>query len=367
MTSSPSTPATSASVTASATSKALVSDPARPVRMGIYGVGHSHAAGKARALVATPNVELIGVFEPDPKLRAAAEKNPGFAGIPWLSSLDELLGDPSVVALCVEGCVDAREGTYSAMALECVKAGKHIWYDKPAGNLATFQAIIETARARNLLVQMGYMLRYNAGFKQISDWLSAGLLGDLYAVRGHMSTSSLDSGRGQGGYPGGISFQLAPHMIDQVVWLFGGRPHKVTAFLRNDATPETPSHADNTLTVLEFERGMGMIDIAHMEVAPAARRFEVYGTRGSAIIPEPFEPGGTIRLALVEASEGGGGAAGFKKGEQLVSVPPVPRSESYHHELAAFIGTLRGQQTRDRSPEHELLVEETLHRISGAA
>jgi predicted dehydrogenase len=330
--------------------------------MGIYGVGHSHAAGKARALVANPSVELVGVFEPDPRLRARAESNAGFAGVRWLDSADDLLGDPSVDALCVEGCVDGREGTYSATAKRCVEAGKHIWYDKPAGDWPTFQAVVETARAGNLLVQMGYMLRYNTGFKRIADWLRAGLLGDLYAVRGHMSTSSAAEGRGRGGYPGGISFQLAPHMIDQVVWLFGNRPHTVTSFLRNDATPATPAHADNTLVVLEFERGMGMIDIAHMEAAPRARRFEVYGTRGSAIIPEPFEPGGTVRLCLVDTPDAG---SGLKKGEQVVSVTPTPRSESYHHELAAFVATLRGQQPRDRSPEHELLVEETLHRATG--
>ena len=32
-----------------------------------------------------------------------------------------------------------------------------------------------------------------------------------------------------------------------------------------------------------------------------ARRFEVFGTKGSAILLEPFEPGGRIRLALDEA------------------------------------------------------------------
>jgi predicted dehydrogenase len=155
---------------------------------------------------------------------------------------------------------------------------------------------------------------------------------------------------------------LAPHIIDQVVWLFGGRPQKITSFLRNDATPRVPAHADNTLVVLEFDgqsRGMAMIDIANMEPSPAARRFEVYGTRGSAIVVEPFEPGSTIRLCLAEEQPG------YQRGAQTVSVTPTPRDQAYRHELAAFVATLLGQQPPDRTLDHELLVEETLHRAVG--
>ena len=331
---------------------ALVADPTKPVRIGMYGVAHSHAAGKARAIGASGDAELAGVYEPNLELRKRAQDNAAFAGARWFGSVDELLGDPDVVAVCVEGA----EGKCVRTAKECVDAGKHIWYDKPAGDLAIFRSIIGTARERGLHVQMGYMLRYNAAFRQIADWRDAGLLGDLFAVRGHMSTYASDASRGRQGYVGGVAFQLAPHMIDQTVWLLGGRPQKVSAFLRNDATPAAPQHADNTLVVLEHERSMAMIDIANMEAPPAARRFEVYGTRGSAIVVEPFEPGSAIRLCLVEA------AGGYAKGEQIVQVTPTPRDQAYRHELAAFVGTLRGTQPPDRSLDHELLVEETLHR-----
>jgi predicted dehydrogenase len=323
--------------------------------MAQLGVTHSHASGKARTMAEHPGVELCGVCEPDPVARERAQDNPAFAGLRWFDAAAEMLADQSIVAICVEGA----EGRCSELARQCVEAGKHIWYDKPAGDWPTFHAMVTTARERGLLIQMGYMLRYNAAFRQIGDWLHSGALGDLYAVRGHMSTSSGEAARGRVALPGGIAFMLAPHMIDQVVWLFGERPAKVTPFLRNDATPAAPEHADNTLVVLEFGRGMGLIDIAHMEAAPAARRFEVYGTRGSAIVLEPFEPGAAIRLCLAEPH------GGYQPGEQIVNVAPTPRQLSYRHELDAFVATLRGQQPPDRSLDHELLVEETLHRAVG--
>ncbi len=336
---------------------ALVDDPRRPVRIGMYGVAHSHAAGKARAIGASNDAELAGVYEPDPGRRARAQDNPAFAGVRWFASAQELLGDPGVVAVCVEG----PEGRCAPTAKECVDAGKHVWYDKPAGDLAIFRSIVETARERRLHVQMGYMLRYNAAFRQIFDSAAAGLLGDIFSIRGHMSTYAPDATRGNTGYTGGVAFQLASHMIDPAVWLLGGRPHTVTSFLRNDATPAAPHYADNTLVVLEFERGMAMIDVAQMEAPPAARRFEVYGTRGSAIVVEPFEPGSAIRLCLLEA------AGGYARGEQIVPVTPTPRDAAYRHELAAFVGTLRGTQPPDRSLDHEFLVEETLDRAVAPA
>jgi predicted dehydrogenase len=323
--------------------------------MAQWGTRHGHAAGKAQAMRRNPDVELVGVFEPDPQARAHAEGQRAYAGLRFFDRAEDLLGEPGVVAVAIEG-MNAHS---LPMARETVQAGKHIWYDKPAGDWPVFQQVAESARRQGLHLQMGYILRYHAAFRQIEAWTRSGLLGHLYAVRGHMSTYAPDATRGRQRYPGGIAFQLASHMIDPTLTLFGARPQRVTSFLRNDATPAVPEHADNTLVVLEFERGMAAIDIAAMEAPPAARRFEVYGTRGSAIVLEPFEPGPTVRLCLVEPGEG------FQKGEQRVELPPSPRQEAYRHELSAFVDTLTGRQAPDRTLDHELLVEETLHRAVG--
>src|SRR5688500_4784493 len=199
------------------------------VRFGLYGTGHSHAPGKLRALLDSPDVEFVGVCEDDPQLRERARANSVYAGLRFVDSAEELLEDSAVDALCVEG----TEGYCAQDAFRAVQAGKHIWYDKPAGGWTLFQAICQTAREKSLHVQMGYMLLYTAAFRHIANWGGAGLLGDLFSIRGHMSTSSTEDTRGRGGYTGGIAHQLAPHMMDQVLWLFRERPHTVTSFLRN--------------------------------------------------------------------------------------------------------------------------------------
>ena len=81
---------------------------------------------------------------------------------------------------------------------------------------------------------MGYMFRYHDGFQRIAQWVQSGLLGHVYAIRAHMSTwISEPEQRVIARHPGGICYDLAGHMLDQIVWLLG-RPQQVTAFLRAD-------------------------------------------------------------------------------------------------------------------------------------
>jgi predicted dehydrogenase len=147
-------------------------------------------------------------------------------------------------------------------------------------------------------------------------------------------------------------------MIDQIVWLLG-RPTSVSSIQHNVATPELPTYADNTLASFEFASAIASLEIAAMEPPPTARRFEVYGTGGSAIL-EPFDPSRSIRLTLRAAS------AEYPAGETVIPLPPVSRQEFYERELAAFVRVVRGEQVADRPAAHELLVQETLLRATGA-
>ena len=326
-----------------------------PLRMAQYGTKHGHAAGKMQAMLDSPDVEVVGLFEPDSERRAEMEGSSGpFGQVHWFDSEEEMLSDSSVIAVASEG----RNAESLPQTEAIVDAGKHVWYDKPAGeDWAGWQRVMGKAQDQGLLIQMGYMFRYQNGFCQIAEWVHDGLLGDIYCTRAHMSTSVDPSSRGAlAVHQGGIFFDLGGHMLDQVVYLMG-RPTRTTSFLRTDGAG--PACTDNTLGVLEFERGLAFVDIAAMEPKPMARRFEVYGTKGSAILLDPFEPPYAIRLCLEEDD------GGFVAGEQIVPVPTQSRQQTYEEELVAFVATLRGEQAPDRSPEHELLVQETLLRLTG--
>jgi predicted dehydrogenase len=327
------------------------------IRMIQFGTKHGHAAGKALAMQTNPDVELIGLYEPDVTARARARDDRAYAGIRWYESADEALSEGDVAAVAIEG----RNDESLAMAHLAITAGKHLWYDKPAGDdWPSYQRLVRQAREQSVTIQMGFMFRYHEGFRRIGEWAKSGFLGDIFSVRAHMSTWIPIVGRNGrefiSQHPGGIFYDLGAHMLDQVVWLLG-RPTSATGFFANHATPEYPSFMDNTFGVYEFERAMAFVDIAAMVARPLSRRFEVYGTRGTAII-EPFEPRPNLFVTLDQAS------AGYAAGLQSVPVADQPRQVQYERELAAFVATLRGEQAPDRSLDHDLVVQETLLRTT---
>jgi predicted dehydrogenase len=325
------------------------------LRMAQYGVGHGHASGKARAMAASPDVEFLGVYEADDAARERARSSGVYGDARWYASPEEMLGDSSVDAIAIEG----RNDESLAQAHRAIDAGKHLWYDKPAGDdWAGYVSLIEKVRRSGKHLQMGYMLRYHDAFRTVSDMARGGQLGDVFHVRVNMSTyvpatnpSNLNNRSLIARHRGGILFDLGGHVLDQVVWITG-RPRRVTAFLHNDGTPDLPQFADNTIAVLEFERALASIEISCLPVSAGARRLEVHGTGGSAIVVEQFEQAGKVKLLT-------------REGEQELSVGHPSRQEQYERELTAFVATVRGQQPPDRPLEHEILVQETLMRATG--
>ena len=328
------------------------------LRMAQIGTKHGHAQGVMQVMNEHPEVELVGVFEPDEIRRKQVEGGESWNQTNFLDSAEEILEDPSIVAVSSEGSnQESLEHTE-----KIVRAGKHVFYDKPAGNdYQRFERVVELARSQGTLLQMGYMFRKHDGFERIANWARSGFLGHIFQVRAHMSTwlpeknpeGQLIGREGLAHYQGGVMFDLGGHMLDQVVWILG-RPNKVTRFFQNSAS-KTREMMDNTLGVFEYTRAIATIDIAAMETRPMARRFEVYGTKGSAIM-EPFEPAEKIRLCLEETFED------FKKGVNTVSINDVPR---YHEPFNIFINRVLNDTTPIRESNHEILVQETLMRAIG--
>src|SRR5262245_15094440 len=326
-----------------------------PIRIAQYGTKHGHAAGKLDSLRRDPRVEFAGLFEPDRDQRRELERAGGvYAGVRWFDDVRALLDDSTIAAVASEG----RNDESLDQTEQLVQAGKHVWYDKPAGaDWAQWQRVVALAAERGLLIQMGYMFRYHNGFQRIAEWARSGLLGQVYAIRAHMSTwISEPERRVIARHPGGIFYDLAGHMLDQIVWLLG-RPDQVAAFLRDDSGA-VPGFKDNTLAALSYPQALAYVDIAAIEATPVARRFEVYGDRGSAIM-EPFEPARSARLCLAEAH------GDYRRGEQLIPLQEQSRQALYDLELEAFVASILGERPPDRSPDHDLQVQETLLRITG--
>lgn len=319
------------------------------IRIGQIGTGHAHASGKIEAIRKSADFELVGVVEPDPARRAAAEKTPAYAGVPWMSE-EQLLNATGLQAVAVETEVKDLLGT----AGRCIAAGKHIHLDKPAGeSLPEFKRLLDAATARKLTVQMGYMFRYNPAFVLLFQLLREGALGEVFEIDTVMSKLLVGPERARMlGYKGGSMFELGCHVIDAVITVLG-RPQKVTPHNRSVAGD---GFADNQLAVLEYPKATVTVRSALVEVDGGPRRqFVVCGTKGTYDI-RPLEPA-AARLAL-DAPRGE-----WKRGYQDVKFPKM--TGRYDGDFADLAAVIRGEKPFAFTPEHDLTVQETVLLASG--
>ena len=321
------------------------------IKIAQIGTGHAHASGKMQAVRKYPEIfNVAGIAEPDPK-RSKALNDPAYLGLTTLTEA-AILADESIQVVVVETEVKKLVPT----ALKCIKAGKHIHLDKPAGeSLESAKKLHQEADNRKLTVQMGYMLRYNPSFEFLFQAVKDGWLGEITEVIGMMGKKASDGLRKElSQYKGGGMFELACHLIDATVTILG-KPLKVAAY-NHRTTPDKDTFIDNQLAVLDYKKAIATIRCNHADPAGfKSRMFSVTGTQGTILI-QPLE-GGKVHLTL-DRPQGK-----YKKGTQEISLPRSPgRYDKEFIDLAAII---RGEKKLAWNSKHDIDAHEAVLKASG--
>ena len=321
--------------------------PLKRIRVGQIGTRHAHASGQLQTILAQPELfECVGVVEPDDSRRQALKDHPVYSQTNWITEEDLFqTSDLKIVA------VETEVRDLLATAMRCVEAGLHIHLDKPAGeSLERLIQLHQAADENNVLIQMGYMYRYNPAFQFLFNAFEKGWLGEVFEIHGVMSKTVDDVTRRElAEYPGGSMFELGCHLIDPLMTLLG-IPHRVTAHNRT-SHPEKDDLLDNCLAVFDFDQATATIRSSLIEPEGGRRRqFVVCGTQGTIAI-RPLEPP-QLELTLAKDVEG------FKKGHHSVTLPKAPgRYHGAWQDLASAIS--EGRRLRWTS-EHDIAVQRAI-------
>ncbi len=140
----------------------------------------THQENYARAFAADPRCRLVGLTdEPTDERRAALNRKLAEElDIPFLENFSEAVRreDVDFVSICSEPERRLR------LTLECVEAGKHIYFDKdPAPTVAAARQIAEAVSKRGLLSQAFSLVRVPAA-AQAKAAFESGELGDLIGL-----------------------------------------------------------------------------------------------------------------------------------------------------------------------------------------
>ncbi len=313
----------------------------KPIRVGQIGVGHAHAS-KLAAYMDSPDYEVVGIVEADQALRAQAETRAPFRDCTWMSE-EQLLSTPGLQVVLVETHVRDLLAT----ATRCIAAGKHIHLDKPAGtSLPSFTSLLQQAEQQQLIVQLGYMYRFNPAIVLLRQLIEAGAVGDVFEAHAVMSKVVAPKARVEHAeFSGGMMFELGCHLIDLMVGLLGA-PERITPFAQHAAVADDPL-LDNMLAVFEYPRALATVKTSAMEVEGFARRhLVVCGTKGTMHIQPLDSP--SARLTLSEPH------GQYAAGTHELTFPKFTR---YVADAADMAQVLRSEKPDDFGYAHELAVQ----------
>ncbi|KAB2877151.1 MAG: Gfo/Idh/MocA family oxidoreductase, partial [Pseudorhodoplanes sp.] len=140
-----------------------VKDDGGALRVGVIGAGIM-GANHARVFAGLPDIELVGVADPNPQQRDLVTR---ILGCPALDNYEALLDlKPQAVTIA------APTHLHHAIALKCIARGLHVLIEKPvATNVDEGREIIAEARRAGVTLMVGHVERFNPAVVAIKQAL----------------------------------------------------------------------------------------------------------------------------------------------------------------------------------------------------
>ena len=206
--------------------------------------------------------------------------------------------DIDVVSVCTPNAL------HEEMVLAFLKAGKHLYIDKPLTvSLDSALRIQRAAQESKSLVQMVMNNRFLPATLRAKQLAEEGRLGEITAFNcRYLHSGSVDEFKPMGwkqGMEGGVILDLASHALDLVTWI-AGFPTEVSCLTNTlyksrptkTGGTETALSEDHALLTLRLNNGaLGCCEASKISTgAEDELTFEIYGKKG-ALRFNLMEPG----------------------------------------------------------------------------
>lgn len=248
-------------------------------------------------------------------------------------SYDQLLEDEDVDAIVVATPVP----THAELAKRALRAGKHVFVEKPMALTSTdAQELVSLAEARSLTLMPGHLLLYHPGVARLKTLVDNGELGDVlyvYGNRQNLGTIRKDEN---------ALWSLGVHDLSVILHLLGEEPVELWArgesFLKDGVE-------DVVFCYLRFPSGK----VAHMHLSwldpHKMRRMTVVGSQKMAVFDDmELDRKLTVYDKAAEQTVGTYGEWRTRTGD--ISSPFVPNDEPLRVECTHFLRLVGGEGDR---------------------
>lgn len=265
--------------------------PAQPLKLAIAGLAHGHVSGFLNNATKRAEVQIVAIFDADPKLGAAYIKRYNLPESAFYTELAKMLDTvkPEAVATFTS--------TYDhAVVVEaCTKRHIPVMMEKPlAVSVAQARAMEQAAARTNTPVFVNYETTWYRShgeiWKLIKDQKAGGDIRRMVAMDGHQGpkeinvqpeflswlTDPVKNGAG-------ALFDFGCYGANLMTWLMDNqRPLKVTAIAQTNKPQIYPRVDDEATILVEYPKAQGIIQ-ASWNWPFSRKDFEVYGEKGYAI------------------------------------------------------------------------------------
>lgn len=235
----------------------------------------------ARNLSETPGAELAAICDLRPEVLKQAKSR--YPNVRCTSSFDDLLDDSGLDAVAIATPVS----THADLALKALRAGKHVWVEKPlAGSSGAARQVVEEAARCGRVLLVDHTFIYMGAVRKVKEIIAGGSLGNLFyydSVRVNLGLFQHDVS---------VIWDLAVHDVSIIGYWIPGTPKAVSC----TGVAHLPGHpADMAYLALMYEDAF----IAHMHVnwlSPVKIRRTLLGGEKKMIVVNDLDPEEKIKV-----------------------------------------------------------------------
>ena len=196
-----------------------------------------------------------------------------------IASPEEAIQHPDIDLVVIA----SPNATHAPLARLALNAGKHVVVDKPFTlDMQEARELIALAQEKQRVLSVFHNRRWDSDFLTVKSLINEGLLGEVVYFESHFDRyrpQVRQRWREQGGPGSGIWYDLAPHLLDQVVNLFG-----LPVSMQVDLAQLRPGSqsTDYFHAVLTWPQRRVVLHGTLVAAAETAR-FIIHGSRGSYV------------------------------------------------------------------------------------
>ena len=261
-----------------------------PLRVGIVGLVHGHVDGFFQQSLHNPDIQLVGVAEPDQQLLMRYAHHYGLDSRLLFAGLEQMLQASHPQAVLV------YTNTYDHRSVVevCARYGVHVMMEKPlAVSLADARAIQQSAAQGRIHVLVNYETTWYPSNHAAYELVRQNALGELRKIvvhDGHKGPKEINvppeflawltDPKLNGA---GALFDFGCYGADLATWLMEGRrPDSVTAVTQRIKPEVYPNVDDEATIILTYPRAQVIIQ-ASWNWPFGRKDMELYGRTGSVI------------------------------------------------------------------------------------